>query len=142
LGNLVLARVDAAIEKLCQSENVRYSRWVDDLTISGDRARFLIRNVIAAVHSEGFKINRDKLCAAGPGSVHFATGLTVNGPKPSVPRVVRDRLRAMAHNLTTGKMSPSEHDKLRRTLDGLAAYIAPINPNAIRRVADSRPGVA
>lgn len=55
-------------------------------------------------HEEGFKINESKTKVMGKGNRQEVTGLVINDLQaPRVPREVRKKVRAMIHNLKTGK---------------------------------------
>jgi RNA-directed DNA polymerase len=132
LGNLVLRKVDARIEAICVSKGVRYTRWVDDLIISGARARELVGPILQLVRTAGFTMNRAKIEIAGSADRQIVTGLTVNGQRPGLPREVVDRLRAMSRALRS-EPSVTDRQVLRRSVEGLSAYVT-----GVRRRADTR----
>jgi hypothetical protein len=88
LANLVCFRLDRRLAGLAAIVGVRYTRYVDDLTFSGDRRirgdRFaaLVSEVAA---EEGFRVNPVKTRVAGAGSRQRVLGAVVNaGPHSPV----------------------------------------------------------
>ena len=100
LANLVCFRLDRRLAGLAATVGARYTRYVDDLTFSGDRRiradRFasLVTEVAA---EEGFRVNPAKTRVAGAGSRQRVLGAVVN-TRPTLPRPERDALRALLHN--------------------------------------------
>jgi RNA-directed DNA polymerase len=100
LANLVCFRLDRRLAGLAAIVGVRYTRYVDDLTFSGDRRirgdRFaaLVSEVAA---EEGFRVNPVKTRVAGAGSRQRVLGAVVNA-RPTLPRPERDALRALLRN--------------------------------------------
>jgi RNA-directed DNA polymerase len=100
LANLVCFRLDRRLAGLAATVGARYTRYVDDLTFSGDRRirgdRFaaLVSEVAA---EEGFRVNPVKTRVAGAGSRQRVLGAVVNA-RPTLPRPERDALRALLHN--------------------------------------------
>jgi RNA-directed DNA polymerase len=100
LANLVCFRLDRRLAGLAATVGARYTRYVDDLTFSGDRRirgdRFaaLVSEVAA---EEGFRVNPAKTRVAGAGSRQRVLGAVVNA-RPTLPRPERDALRALLHN--------------------------------------------
>lgn len=63
LANAVFFAVDQRIDSLCKALNLRYSRYVDDLVISGDFAfegSGIAASVSSILHNNGFKTKRSK----------------------------------------------------------------------------------
>ena len=86
----------------------------------------LVRRVVEA---EGFRLHPDKTRVHRRGGRQQVTGLVVNGGgAPRVPRALRRRLRAAAHNLRQGK-APREGESVAGLL-GYAAYVYMTDPKA------------
>jgi RNA-directed DNA polymerase len=138
LANLVLSPVDSELERLSRDLGLKYTRFLDDLTLSGRRAREAISPAVAAVRSVGLSVNRRKLKhgVSGSRAPRIVTGYNVdrrNGP--SVPRNYRDAVRAAIHQLA---VSPNQDDDDRRVVEaslrGKIAHIRRTNPGAARRL--------
>ena len=70
---------DEIIGKYCSDKNIKYTRYSDDLTFSGD---FCINEVISLVKKElkknAFKLNYDKIHVIRRNKRQIVTGLVVN----------------------------------------------------------------
>lgn len=75
LSNMVLYSIDLAIRKVAKARGVAYSSWVDDLPLSGARARDLIPVVITTLKRAGFKISRSKLKVMGARKQRVVNGV-------------------------------------------------------------------
>jgi retron-type reverse transcriptase len=132
LSNLVNYRLDARLAALAESRQVSYSRYADDITLSGDagdardgssnpppvgrtnpktferiespgRINDLIHTIKTIVAEEGYVLHTGKkLRIARRGDRQLVTGIVVN-EKPNLPRATRRRLRAVEHRLRTGR---------------------------------------
>lgn len=79
LANLVCADMDNRIKKLCLKYNLKYTRYADDITISGNNNVFWVKNVVEKIlNSYRFEINRDKTVLLKPGDRKRVTGIIVN----------------------------------------------------------------
>lgn len=129
LTNALCLRLDRRLTGLAAKLGWRYTRYADDMTFSlpashagKPRLGALLGCVRRVVEAEGFAVNAAKTRVARRGGRQAVTGLVVNGPgTPRVPRELRRRLRAAAHNLQAGKPLP-EGESLPRLM-GYAAYV-------------------
>lgn len=93
LANLICFEMDRRIKKLCLKHNLKYTRYADDITISGDSKVFWIKDVVEKiVNSYNFEINREKTVLLKPGDRKRVTGIIVN-EKLSVPKNMVRELR-------------------------------------------------
>lgn len=102
LANLAAYRLDVRLAELARSIGGSYSRYADDLVISGGQrmARAtptLVGRVGAVLIEEGFAANFRKTRLMTSGGQQRITGVVVN-QKPALARVEADRLRAILHN--------------------------------------------
>lgn len=99
ISNLIARSMDDKLSKLCEEKKFKYSRYADDITISGGRDipghKSLIFHMI---EDEGFSINKEKVRITGRGSSQRVTGLVVND-KVTLGREKKKRLRAIVHNI-------------------------------------------
>jgi hypothetical protein len=102
-ANIAFQSVDrvilAALREICPG--AVYTRYADDLTISGNSLRALERlrrKVTELIHAAGFKISdrKTKMLSARAGN-RVITGVSVGENRISVPRETRRRLRACEH---------------------------------------------
>ena len=88
LSNLVCLRLDQRIGKYCDNKALTYTRYADDITISGNKLaviRKAWRIVRLIIESEGYFINKNKEILSGPQSQRKVTGLIVT-PKVGLGR--------------------------------------------------------
>jgi hypothetical protein len=112
-----------------------YTRYADDLTLSGDRtlmrrAGRIIALVEAVAGDEGFRVNDAKTRVRSRAQRQLVTGLVVN-ERPNVTRADYDRLRAVLHDAgTNGPTAANRHDHpdFRAHLLGRIAWAAAANP--------------
>lgn len=98
LASLVHRPMFDAIADLCQQEDLAYTVWVDDLTISGERVtgqfRAQVREIIA---SSGLRSH--KLRARTGSKAVFITGVGIVGGNLVVPRYVELKSRELWQEL-------------------------------------------
>ncbi len=136
LANLAAFGLDVRISAFASSIGARYTRYADDLAISGDRdlvraAPSIIARVGAIAIEEGFSLNFRKTRVMTSSGQQRITGLVVND-KLAVPRVDVDRLRAILHNcIRTGPdaQNREHHAEFRAHLLGRIAWVASIDGN-------------
>jgi RNA-directed DNA polymerase len=121
LANLAAYRLDVRVDGLARSLNARYTRYADDLVLSGGRpllsaATTIVARIGAIAADEGFALNYRKTRVMTAAGRQRITGLIVND-KLGVPRREVERLRAILHNCV--KTSPSDQNR-----EGLADFRA------------------
>jgi hypothetical protein len=81
------------MEQLAEAHSCVYTRYADDITISGDTVpRY--GSVVDIISSEGFTVSQKKMRITKRGQAHFVTGLSLTDPaSPHVPREYKRRLR-------------------------------------------------
>ena len=141
LANLLLRSVDQIIETRARSSGVSYSRFVDDVTLSGENPRALINSVARALSTKRLRIHRSqpkfsskvKLSVKSARSPQEVTGLVVNSPLgPSVSKKRRDAVRAEIHQL--GKEDPAVRAFRLPSIKGKIAHVRRYNPGTARRL--------
>lgn len=125
LLNLMCLPLDAKIKEFVVPKRLVYSRYIDDITISGDfiteNTRGRIRELIMA---EGFVLNRKKEFFSRGCLPAIVTGLNVNGDKPKVPRSYKRNLWVAKHNVRRQPMlSTASFEKSMRSIKGKEQYI-------------------
>ena len=122
ISNAVLYDFDVRIAATCKRNGLHYSRYADDMTISGaDRAS--IKGVFDVVQVElsdlGLRLNKDKSRIASQGGQQRVTGVVVNA-KPQPPRRLRRRIRAMFHQAS---LHPDNSKQNINELRGYLSYL-------------------
>lgn len=103
LLNLVLRRTDEILQGYAARINASYTRYADDLTFSGGTEVIsLLRVAEKSLSRIGLELDPRKTNVFREGRRQTVTGLVVN-QIPTVPRVIRRRLRAAVHHVENGK---------------------------------------
>lgn len=129
IANIVCFDLDNKLSDLIGAETGVYTRYADDITISGKSG---IQRILPAVreilHEHGFGLNTSKTRIQRRGERQEVTGLTVN-EKVSIPRHIRKKLRAANHYLENG-MTPTWNgsDMSEASFDGHISYLLSIHP--------------
>lgn len=100
IANLVMRPVDRALAKVAARHGIAYTRYADDLTLSGEDPARLLPFLRQLVGQLGYRLDPKKTNFFRRGRRQVVTGLVVND-KVSVPRKLRRRLRAAVHRVAT-----------------------------------------
>lgn len=93
LSNLIFREADNIISDYCKKEKIRYTRYADDLSFSGDFDQdILLDKVTNAVEKLNLHINNNKTKLMTPDTRQTVTGIVVN-EKPQVVFHKRNELR-------------------------------------------------
>ena len=135
LANLAAYRLDVRLTALAASWGGTYTRYADDLALSGGRTwgrgtSRLLDAVEQVARSEGFRVNDRKTAVLPRAGRQVLAGLVVN-ERPHVSRAEVDLLRAVLHNCV--RHGPSSQDRagvpdFRGHLVGRVAWVAQHDP--------------
>ncbi len=107
LANLVLEHLDRRIVGLQRRHGFNYSRWVDDLALSGPRRLLKVRALVRRIiEDEGFRVNPEKTKVMFAGQRQSVTKFTINRKV----NVARERVVAIKKELnraTKGGAQPA-----------------------------------
>lgn len=93
LSNIFFKPADDEIIKYCLANEIKYTRYADDLSFSGIFAKQpLIDIVYTAVNNIGLSVNEDKTKLMLPNERQMVTGIVVNN-KPQVVFYKRNKIR-------------------------------------------------
>jgi len=94
LANLVCVDLDNKIQKLAEASGCKYTRYADDISISGKRKLPSKTELEKILQGEDFKLNEKKFRITKKGQAHYVTGLSITDANgPHVPRRMKRRLR-------------------------------------------------
>jgi hypothetical protein len=135
LANLVAYRFDQRVSSLALRYGARYTRYADDLVLSGDRRLLrsvdrLVDTVAVIAADEGFRLNAAKTRLRTAAQRQTVMGLVVNDTL-NVPREDYDRLRAILHDaLHHGPAAANRagHPDFRAHLLGRISWAAATSP--------------
>ncbi len=131
LANLVALNLDQKISQYCIRRNFGYSRYADDITISGSyKLPMHKEKIIKIINENGFEVNNKKVRMLSKGSRQKVTGLVVND-KVSIGRTKKKTLRAIVHNiLMNGPVVENRNEDpfFRERIFGHLGYAKAIDP--------------
>ncbi len=141
LANLCAFNLDLRLAALAQSCGAHYSRYADDLVISGGKGlaarRLQIEALVgAAAREEGFALQHRKTRCATRAGAQRVCGLVVN-EHPNLPRAEFDRLKAVLHRCVVDGPQAQNRDGIadwRGHLIGRVSWAAQVNPDKAARL--------
>ena len=120
IANMALYQFDEELSDYFSSLNISYSRYADDITVSGSNFdNSIIDYIYEKIESMGFLVSKDKTKLQKRSGRQVVTGLVVND-KVNIDRKTRRRIRAMYHNYDT--LCERERDYL-SGMKGLSSMI-------------------
>lgn len=116
LSNIVSRKLDSRLITLAKKMGLKYTRYADDLTFSGDElpAKFIeyVKNI---VDDEGFEINETKTRLYKDKGKRIVTGISVIGNEIKVPRDYKRKLKQELHYIKKyGLISHISKKKIRK----------------------------
>jgi RNA-directed DNA polymerase len=125
VAEILMYPLDSRILGLARREGLIYTRYVDDLAVSGGSELIgLEEEFRSLVLEEGWELN-GKGGLVGPDEHHRILGLTIN-QSPGVGREYARALRDDLRKVAAGIISPSEAHL--RSLEGRVRWVASMNP--------------
>lgn len=109
LAQLIFYDIEPELVKKLDSQQVAYSRYIDDITISSYRPLTdqqktdIISNIYSMLFSKNHHPNREKQTIFSPsvnGVGKTVTGMTVTSKKPTISKDRRHKLRSDIHKLS------------------------------------------
>ncbi|MBT5793050.1 MAG: RNA-directed DNA polymerase [Gammaproteobacteria bacterium] len=137
VGNIVLKRADATIAKAAEHRRIKYTRYADDLTFSGeDGVVDILPLVVRTLGAWGYELDNKKTNIFRRGRRQIVTGLVVN-EKPNMAKPLRRRLRSAVHRRLSGRQ-PSWHGKPMSDSEllGRIAFLAQTQPAEAKKLRD------
>lgn len=141
LANLCAFRLDLRLSGLAQVLGARYTRYADDLVLSGGPQLAVIRHRIEAwvgriALEEGFSLQHRKTRCQTAGRRQRVCGMVINR-HVNLPRDEFDRLKAILHRCVTDGPSAQNragHPRWREHLQGRVAWATQLNPGKAQRL--------
>jgi hypothetical protein len=122
ISNSILYDFDSAISKYCDAKNLKYTRYADDITISGTERKAIalgLRYVSARLRAYGLRLNADKTRIASSVGQQRVTGVVVNS-SAAPSRLYRRKARAIFHQ---AKQSPQNNVSRISELAGIVGFL-------------------
>lgn len=93
ISNLICKRMDDYFFSYCRKKRLRYSRYSDDICISGKSiSNSDLRQAFEIIEGYGFTVNTDKFRVCGRGAKKVVTGIDITHGTLRVPRPFRRQL--------------------------------------------------
>jgi RNA-directed DNA polymerase len=135
LANLALLEVEPQVAEIAQRLGLDYTFFVDDITLSGDRAREALGLVITVMRNASFLVGRKKIAVMGANEAQVVTGLCVNRKQgPTVPRAEIDNIRCAIREWRINVRQGEPSEKLELSIRGRIAHVRRTNPGAASRL--------
>jgi retron-type reverse transcriptase len=149
LSNQIARRLDRRLTGLARKLGMTYTRYADDLSLSGSLpllsaprppapgkkddggVGYLLARLRHIAEEEGFRINEKKSRVLRKSSAQMVTGLVVNA-KPNIRRSEIRRVRSILHHARKEGLESQNRDKrpnFRSWLRGKIAYIKMVRPD-------------
>ncbi len=122
ISNAILYEFDQDISQISRKKNLVYTRYADDITISGNSREDIlsvIEECSIKLRSLGMALNENKTRIASSRSSQIVTGLVVN-EKIQPPRKLLRKIRAMFHNAHN---HPAQYSGRIAQLNGYLSYL-------------------
>jgi RNA-directed DNA polymerase len=137
LSNLVFLATDRYLADYVQSEGLSFTRYVDDLTFSGEVTDRHLADIERILDDAGWSVNTRKTAFMRRGGRQYVTGLYVGeADRPRVPRKIKRRMRWILHMISKfgydtymAEFGGEDEEMQRHRLLGWACYIAAVEPD-------------
>lgn len=137
LSNLVFWDTDRCLAEYAQSEGLSFTRYVDDLTFSGEVADRHLVDIERILDDAGWSVNTRKTAFMRRGGPQYVTGLYVGeAGGPRIPRKIKRRMRWTLHTISKfgydtymAEFGGEDQAMHRHRLLGWACYIAAVEPD-------------
>lgn len=130
ISNLVFKSTDLKINGLINGLGVKYTRYADDLTFSGEDESFDIQalkdSVVDLLQSDSWVIAEEKLKIARAPNRLKVHGFLVHEDKPRLTKGYRNKIRAYKHLLQAEKVDEKDLDRIKGHVN-YSAYIDRLN---------------
>ena len=127
--------IDSALAPSIAQRGLQYTRFVDDLTISGKTPQDVLQEVAGLLSAQGLKINRKKLAITPNSARQEVTGLVTNDAnRLSISRRRRDAVRAAIYQIKRDAPPESELQRRVRSVSGRIAQIERLHPREANRL--------
>ncbi len=137
ISNLIFSDVDLEIEQFSRLNNLKYTRYADDLIFSTEdlnaNVGSIIRSLLQILKKHRFVYNKEKIQVLRPGVRQSITGVVVNNGIHARKEVI-NQIRGLLHILKN-KISDihPNYPKMKQQLNGLIAYLNTIEPSKAQK---------
>lgn len=140
IANMVLYNLDKRIFSLCKIKGLKYSRYFDDITISGTHnPQSILKKCEIITRQEGFKINKKpgKLRILPSSQEQIVTGLLVNNKKLHMPSETIDKIQDILDRLNLGDSSiflDKDPIKIKTSIKGHLSFLKSVDAQMTKKL--------
>lgn len=128
LSNIITRKLDKRLIKLSKRYKLRYTRYADDLTFSGDSVpAVLIQYITNIIGDEGFTVNNSKTRLYQKRSKRIVTGVSVIDSVIKLPRDYKRKLKQELHYIFKYGLESHISKKKIRKANYLYSIIGKVN---------------
>lgn len=129
LSNLILLEMDKNLERFCRSKGYKYSRYADDLTISGPSAISVnfLRKIFGILKQYNFRVNNSKLKIFGREDQKIVLGLLLKEGEVDISEAYLNKIKEELSMLRLLKKNSCEYQDLLKTVKGELSFIKQVN---------------
>ena len=133
LANLVMFDFDRRVQKLCSIRNLVYSRYFDDITISGDKVPdSLCKKVVKIAKNYGFIIysaGKKKYTVQSRKDIQLVNSIVVNSRVLKPNPIFIEELAQRFKTAETGKIPADDYISFWDKTRGMIAFLESVNVN-------------
>lgn len=137
LSNMVFLKTDCALAEYARTEELSFTRYVDDLTFSGEVADRHLSEIEGILDGAGWSVSRHKTAFMRRGGPQYVTGLYVgDADGPRIPLKMKRQMRWILHVISKfgydsymADFGGESREMYKRRLLGWACYIAAVEPD-------------
>lgn len=137
LSNVMMYHFDIQVQRYCQKKRLRFSRYADDITVSGrtvealGEVQALVSKVLGSLSYPKLRLNESKTTLVTKRYRRIVTGLVLtNDGAVSIGRDKKRQLSARIHSFVTGRLDVAETLRLR----GELAFVNAAEPEFLHRM--------
>lgn len=136
IANRILLKADERICKAAKDRGLAYSRYIDDLAVSGEYPEPMIGVVVGELQKLGLRSSKKKMSHRSRGNAkpQSITGYLLNNGKPSISKASRDATRQQIHGLKFMNQKSWEFRKRLESISGQIFHIRKTNPGSADRL--------
>lgn len=131
IANIILTDMDRRFERLCVKYGFVYTRYVDDITVSGNHhVKKFLGLFCKIIKQTGMRVNYEKMKLEDREKRQEVTGVVVN-KKPNIAKEKRRKIATIIHNCRTygqPNLTSEDLEKFKERLLGHISHIFNINP--------------
>jgi RNA-directed DNA polymerase len=148
VANLVLRPADLRLLKLCKKHGLNYTRYVDDIAISGMKDfRALTQAVRSNIEMVGHKVNQRKIRFSFSHQRQVVTGLVVNRVLSPTSSFISESKELIWRCRTEDPASVADDQgltlgQLKQSIEGRVRYLRSVNPKKGRRLRSLLVGIS